>query len=105
MDNYKKESAILYLQTLINQPLCYGIKSPDTDLYDFGFGELVEVMGWCGKRKSCTQVLHVMCRFKVIWKKEKNRIDEYHEDTNSEKFHVDIMRLVGMAVRRIGLSD
>lgn len=28
--------AFKFLQTLFDQPLCYGLKSPDTDLYDFG---------------------------------------------------------------------
>lgn len=106
MDNLSKEKAVSFLQTLVNQPLCYGLKSPDMDLYDFGFGEQTEIINWNGeKRKCCAHILHVTCRFKVIWKNEKNQIDNYYEDTPCEKFHADIQTLIGLSVKRISLSD
>ena len=40
MEQYcTRDEANIYLQKLIGQPLCYGIKSYDMDLYDLGFGE------------------------------------------------------------------
>ena len=33
MDDSLKEKALKYLQTLVDKPLCYGIKSPDMELY------------------------------------------------------------------------
>jgi len=98
--------AISFIQTLVNLSLRYGIKSPDVDLYDFGFGKIVEVAGLCGEKKeSCTHILHVTCRFKVIWKNGESRVDKYYEDTSSEKFHSEVQRLLGLKVRRVALSD
>lgn len=95
-----------FLQTLVDQPLLYAIKSPDTELYDFGFGNLVEFTNRRGKKTMIgTHILHVICRFKVIWKNGKHRVTTYYEDTPCEIFHADIQRLVGLKVRRVALSD
>lgn len=94
-----------FLQTLVDQPLCYGLKSPDMDLYDFGFGNIVRVRNLQEEREVCTHILHVTCRFKVIWKKGEHQVDKYHEDTSCEKFHSEIKNLIGMKVRRVALSD
>ena len=88
-------SALDFLQTLVGLPLLYGIKSPDMDLYDFGFGEKV----------NCTYALHVVCRFKVIHTKGDYRVDRYFEDTPCEQFHMAISSLIGMKVNRVALSD
>ncbi len=98
--------ALNFLQTLVDQPLCYGLKSPDMDLYDFGFGNTVFVTDRYGKeREICTHILHVTCRFKVIWKNGYRRVDIYDEDTSCKRFHSDIKRLVGLKVRRVWLSN
>ena len=95
-----------YLQILVGQPLQYALKSPDTELYDFGFGAFVAVRDYHGKdREICTHILHATCRFKVIWRNGENRVDKYYEDTPSEEFHSAIKRIVGLKVVRIGLSD
>ena len=97
---------LAFLQTLVGLPLCYGLKSPDMDLYDLGFGNMGDVMNPCGERKGvCTHILHVICRFKVIWKNGEHRIDKYNEDTPCEKFHSEVKRLIGLKVRRVALSD
>lgn len=106
MDSTDTQKANMFLQTLLDQPLCYGIKSPDTELYDFGFGRLVEVTSLRGeKREICTHILHVLCRFKVIWRNGERRVEKYYEDTPCEKFHSEIKRLIGLPVKRVGLSD
>lgn len=98
--------ALEFLRTLVDQPLCYGLKSPDTDLYDFGFGNMVNATSpYRGGKEVGTLILHVTCRFKVIWKNGECRVDKYHEDTPCEKFHSEVMRLVGLKVRRVALSD
>lgn len=93
-----------FLQTLVNQTLCYGIKSPDMDLYDFGFSNRVLDFDKDAK-EAYTHFLHVVCRFKVIWRRGKRRIVIYDEDTPSEKFQTECSRLVGLNVRCALLSE
>ena len=101
-----RDDAISYLHSLTDQPLLYAIKSPDTELYEFGLGEQVEVVNRCGKRKKIgTYILHALCRFKVIWKVGAHRVDKYYEDTPFERFHAEIRYLLGLKVRRVALSD
>ena len=101
-----RQDAVDFLHSLTGHPLRYAIKSPDTDLYDFGFGELVAVVNRCGKQKKIgTYILHAICRFKVIWKNGECRVEKYYEDTPCEKFHSEVKRLVGLKVRRVALSD
>lgn len=94
-----------FLQTLVDQPLCYGIKSPDMDLYDFGFGNMTEAVNPYGGVKNCTHILHITCRFKMIWKNGEHRVVKYYEDTPCEQFHSEVNRLVGLKVKRVALSD
>jgi len=98
--------AFEFLQTVIDQSLCYGIKSPDMDLYDFGFGNLVEgESAHLDKKEICSHILHVTCRFRVIWRTDERQINKYREDTPSDVFGTEVKRLIGMKVRRVGLSD
>ena len=98
--------ALEFLRTLVNLSLCYGLKSPDTDLYDFGFGNIKNTTKpYRGAEEVGTLILHVTCRFKVIWKTGESRVDKYDEDTTCEKFHSDVKRLLWLKVRRIALSD
>lgn len=101
-----RERAIGFIQTLIDCPLLYAIKSPDTELYDFGFGELVDTLNRQGKRKKIgTHMIHALCRFKVIWKNGSRRVDRYFEDTPYEVFFSDAKRFVGLKVLQVALSD
>ena len=98
--------ALEFLQTLIDQQLCYGLKSQDLDLYDFGFGNMVgDVNSYERYQEGCTHIIHAICRFKVIWKNGEHRVDRYQENTSSEKFCTEIKRLIGLKVIRIALSD
>lgn len=106
MEQSAQQESLDYLNSLIGQPLRYALKSPDTELYDFGFGELVEVVNRHGKHKDIgTYILHILCRFKVIWRNGEHRIDKYYEDTPSEAFHFEVKRLLGLKVIRVALSD
>lgn len=98
--------AIEYLQCLVGQSLCLALKSPDMDLYSFGFGKALEKIDSRDKEKEiCTRYLHITCRFSVIWKTENQRVDKYYENTPCEKFHSEINRFIGLKVRRVALSD
>lgn len=106
MDISVRMDALDFLNTLIGQPLLYVLKSPDTELYDLGFGDIVEVVDWCmQQRKISTYIIHALCRFKVIWRNGEHRIDSYYEDTPCEEVYSKINRLVGLKVSRVGLSD
>lgn len=99
--------AFQFLQTLIDQPLCYGLKSPDTELYDFGLGDTENAVNPYRGEGGGTLTLHIMCRFKVIWKNSdgERRVDRYYEDTPCEKFHSDVKHFIGMKVKKVALSD
>ena len=106
MDNISKKKAMSFLRALIDQPLCYGVKSPNIDLYDFGFGDQHEITNRSGEiRKCCTYILHITCRFKVICKCKKHPPVNYYEDTPCDTFHANIRDLIGLKVKRIALSD
>lgn len=98
--------AMDYLTRLVGKPLCYGIKSPDMDLYDFGFGERVRVSSaYWGERDVCTHILHATCRFKIIKLGAEASVEIFDEDTPAERFSSRISRLVGLKVKRLALSD
>ena len=106
MKIFSKQDAVDFLLSLTGKPLLYAIKSPDTDLYDFGFGELIEVVNRHGMRKKIgTHTLHAICRFKVIRKAGERRITKYYEDTSCEKFRTEIQPLVGLKVKQVAVSN
>lgn len=106
MDAISQNFAIEYLKGLVGQPLLYALKSPDTELYDFGFGEPIEKVNRQGKQFEVgSHILHVLCRFEVICRKGMHRIDRYYEDTPLEEFQKGIQHLIGHKVTRIALSD
>lgn len=78
------------------------------DLYDFGFGGFIEVPSFFkpGRiRRMHKLILHVTCRFKIIHRVGVKCIDRYYEDTPCEEFHTNIQSLIGLTVKRVGLSD
>lgn len=106
MENQETRKAVAFLETLLNQPLCYGVKSPDLDLYELGFGRPTLIANLPKEsRKVCSYVLHITCRFKIIQKTGGNSVDTYYEDTSQERFHSEIRRLIGLVVKRIALSE
>ena len=100
-----REQAIHYLENLVGQPLRYGLKSPDTELYDFGFGEMVETSNYTKKTKNASlHNLHILCNFKVIYRVKKSH-KIYCDNTNKKEFESDIQDIVGLSAKSIALSD
>lgn len=96
-----RNSAELYIQQLVDKHLCYGIKSPDMDLYDFGFSRQIE-----SDQKSTdylSYILHITCEFKIIGKN--NVTDYYDANTPSNQFSSNIQKLIGLKVQRVTLSE
>ena len=99
-------NAIEFLNELVGKPLLYVLKSPDTELYDFGFGRLVEKANRFGKRKTIgSYILHTLCRIKIIERGRKNKIDIYYEDASCEIVYSGFQRLIGLPIKRVALSD
>lgn len=106
MNCNKHDNVFSFLNTLVGSKLCYGIKSLDMDLYDFGFCKpSCNQITVQSAQDDCSLVLHCTCRFKVIWRHESNRTITYREDTPADVFHADIQALLGMSVIRVALSD
>ena len=104
MISCKETEAYNFLANLVGQPLRYGLKSPDMDLYDFGFGDDISFLSWDGKfKQACTYAVHLTCGIKIYWKE--NKVSEYCGDTPHEIFHEDICRLLGLHVMRVALSE
>lgn len=96
-----------YLETLVGQPMRYGIKSPGLDLYDFGFGEgevLVVSEGKAKEKRLPPYILHATCRFKVIWR-NKRIVEIYDEEETKEEFAIDVQPMLGHRVKRVALSE
>ena len=92
-----------FLHSLVGKSLIYGLKSPDTDLYDLGFGICDNNLYL--NRPKCTHALHIICRFKIISQKNDGDINIYHEDSSSDEFNSEIRKLIGSKVKRVELSE
>ena len=102
----KRLNAECELRKLVGCPLCYGLKSPNMDLYDFGFGECKEVIDWRGGKKLLsTYVIHAVCGIKILRHHQNSGSVIYTGDSDSELFHNDIQKLLGLTVNRIALSE
>lgn len=103
--NEKKEIAA-FVKQLIGEPLTYAIKSPGTELYDFGFGKRVKTVGYDGveriKEEYC---LHILCQFKVVRKGKIDCAIIYNEKTKSDEFKRDISSLIGKKVKNIEIGS
>lgn len=103
--NISRAEAESVLQKLVGCPLCYGIKSSDMDLYDFGFGDCEVVKGWCNKERFLAAfTIHAVCCIEIIGSKDNTTSVLYDADTPCEQFHGDIAALLGLTVKRIALS-
>ncbi len=105
MANYTWEDCIRYLQQMVGQPLSYGWKSWDMDIFDVEFGDLVTCTNLYGETHKChLHIMHSVGAIKIIWWKEKRSIF-YDIDTTTEEFYSDIQKLIGLEVLRVALSD
>lgn len=99
-----RSKATAILKTLLGRPLLYALKSPDTELYDFGFGKLVERLELDGsRRKIATQTLHILCEFKVICESH-HTAEKYDGFTSCDEFHSKIKYLIGSKIVAIELT-
>lgn len=104
MSDCKRAEANHVLNNLVGQPLRYGIKSPDMDLYDLGFGDDVKYVCWDGEpNEACTYAIHLTSEIHVDWKN--GNVVEYCYDTPCEEFDADIRQMIDLRVRRVALSD
>ena len=87
------------LQKLVGKTLSYAIKSPDMELYDFGFGIDQDSI------KEALYILHLLCRFRIVYTDKQGKSKLYTEDTSSKKFHCEILPLIGQKVKRIGTNE
>lgn len=94
-----------FVSQLVGWSFAYGIKSPDMDLYDFGFVKAENAKSYDGNVDSCRYILHAMCRFKIIWQSQARDKEIYHEDTPADVFHERVNRILGLPINRATLSD
>lgn len=106
MNSNNEANTLSFLETLMGQPLVYCLKSPDTELYDFGFGSFVDIVTLRGNKHTiCTHTLHVLCPFRIISKTGTGQSQWYYEDTPSESFQCDVALLIGLKIKRVALSQ
>ena len=108
MENKVSQEAQNFLNQIVGLPLINAMKSTEIDLqglYAFGFGQYQEDNRYWKGEEFPTYILHVLCRFKVIWKNGQKRVDIYYEDTPNEEFDAGIKSLIGLKVKRVGLSE
>ena len=97
--------ALSFVQILVGKMLCYGIKSPDTDLYDFGFSQKKHVDDpWEIPVEEHDLILHATCNFDVVCKNGIRRVDKYHADTPCEEFNSEITNIIGLCVKRVAVG-
>lgn len=97
MEQYcTRDEANIYLQKLIGQPLCYGIKSYDMDLYDLGFGEAANHPAFA---------IHSTSEIKLIQRTQDKKTKIFNGNSCYIDFSNNINPLIGLSVERIALSD
>jgi len=101
LSNTEADSLLRYL---IGQPLRYGLKSPDMDLYDLGFGGDVEFECIDGSiHTACKYTIHFTGGIILYWPNGHKK--EYDGESSHTEFAQTITRLTELRVRRIALSD
>ena len=91
-----------YLSSIIGLPLHYVLKSPDTELYDFGFGEPRKIDNWYGKtRRLCPYTLHVLCDFSVLDSRERIAEIEFNGNSTPEMVEPVMKGLIGKKVQAV----
>lgn len=94
-----------FVSELEGWSIAYGIKSPDMDLYDFGFVKAENAISYDGNVDSCRYILHAMCRFEIIWQNGTKDVEAYYEDTPADVFREKVKRILGLPIRRPSLSE
>ena len=93
-----------YLNGIVGEPLQYGIKTSDLDLFQLGFGESISVEYWKGKLVEINKyAVHFDSAVYLYWKDGK--VDMFYPDAHTSSFNLAISKLVGKIVKRIALSS
>ena len=99
-----RAEAIKYLNALIGKPVKYIIKSPDMNLYDFGFGDTFAVEGALGLHRMCEYTMHTSSSaIRVFWDNEEE--SEYSGNTSSKEVSLLSERLMNSIVKSVALND
>lgn len=100
----EKKEANDFLQVLEGQPLRYGLKSPDMDLYDIGFGDEIERIGGKGRLiKVSKYTVHCLCRITIYW--ENGNKSEYDGESYYIDFYNEIQKMTGLCIQKVELQD
>ncbi len=86
----------MFLEMLVGQTLCYGIKSPHIDLFDLGFSTTI------GNKGSL--FIHAICPLQIRWN-EPACIDKFNADTTLEEFQAAICPLIGSKITGVSLNE
>lgn len=100
MYNPNDSAVTQYLHSLVGKRLSYCIKSPDTELYDFGF---LDDNDEANALNELT--LHALCCFKIIIHQPNCKSCLFESGTSLEKVKRRVSPLIGLAVKRVALSD
>lgn len=105
-DYLSQDDACQEISQLIGKDLQYGILHEPFGLYDFGFGHFVETdLNKGTARKLCEHTLHASCRFKIVQKAGRPKVNRYDENTTQEQFLLGVQELLGLKVKRVALSN
>ena len=106
MEILSTEKANKAIQRLIAQPIKYGIKSPDTGLFDLGFGEELMHIDIDNANLSspyCVHTIHFLGGIRCFWKNGK--CEEFSAETSHIDFQKSMQRLYNLFVQRVALSE
>ena len=98
MNAISAKDATSALQSIIGCAFRFGIKSPDMDLYQIGFGEDVVFINYFGNRQEASKyAIHFTCGLHLDWSDGKQI--EYDSQSDAKTFHREIESLIGLPVK------
>ncbi len=100
----KRIKMLKFLENLIDKPLCTAKKSPDTELYEFVFGEPICHTAKFKNNKNETYVLHVLCEFEILFRKEK-KSQHFDGNTSYEEFQNTIDFCLNKLIKRVTVNE
>ena len=97
------EKIIKKLNKLVGQKVQYAKKSPDTELYDIGFGEMRKTIMYNGSEHSVS----TLCRIKVVFCESslKKQIKWFDSVSSSEEFSHIENNIIGLEVISIDVNE
>lgn len=106
MDGVTKDAAEGILKPMLGQPLHYSRVHIEYDMFEFGFGPLFRQLGPNGMyRMVCPYTIHTQVPYLTIKDRKRRRAKDYYWDTTPEVFYRGTKKLIGLEVKRVGLSE